>query len=113
MAKSSLTEIQKNRAFELHQEGYSQAKIAGLMDVSQGTISRVVKEKGYEQIINEKDKKLEDIAIKGMAAAQFMAENIKWQESRGDWHSTTVDVDNTRRSQQKQIEHQPICRIED
>lgn len=54
MPKSALTNKQKNRIYELSTEdGFSQKKLAGLYDVSQGTISNVLKDKRHEAEINE------------------------------------------------------------
>lgn len=53
MPRSSLTDKQKDRIYQLSTEdGFSQSKIAALYDVSQGTISNVLKDKRHESEIN-------------------------------------------------------------
>ncbi len=69
MPKSSLTNGQKNRIAELSADGFSQAKIAKLYDVSQGTISNALKEKRYEAEINRRDQMIENAATRGVEAA--------------------------------------------
>lgn len=54
MPKSSLTNKQKDRIYQLSiEDGFSQSKLANLFDVSQGTISNALKDKRHEAEINE------------------------------------------------------------
>ena len=54
MPKSSLTNKQKERIYQLSTEdGFSQSKLANLYDVSQGTISNALKDKRHEAELNE------------------------------------------------------------
>lgn len=69
MPKSSLTNKQKNRIAELADDGFSQSKIANLYDVSQGTISNVLKEKRYEAEISSRDQMIQNAMQYGVEAA--------------------------------------------
>lgn len=69
MPKSSLTNDQKNRIAELASDGFSQAKIANLYDVSQGTISNALKEKRYEAEISRRDQMMQNAMQYGVEAA--------------------------------------------
>lgn len=69
MARPSLTNKQKDRIFELANDGFSQTKIANLYDVSQGTISNALKEKRYEREIQHKDQMIQNAMNYGAEAA--------------------------------------------
>ncbi len=69
MPKSSLTNDQNTRIAALAADGFSQAKIAGLYDVSQGTISNALKEKRYEAEISRRDQMMQNAMQYGVEAA--------------------------------------------
>ena len=69
MAKSALTNEQKNRVAQLASDGFSQSKIAELYDVSQGTISNALKEKRYEAEIARRDQMMQNAMQYGVEAA--------------------------------------------
>lgn len=76
MSKSILSEREKERAFELYtKDKFSQAKIANLYDVSQGTMSRVIKEMTHKAEIEQlnlevarREEMMERAMIKGVQA---------------------------------------------
>lgn len=70
MAKSFLSESQKNRIYELATiDNFSQTKLANLYDVSQGTISRILKDKSYEQEIKKREDIIKYAATEGFKSA--------------------------------------------
>lgn len=74
MPKSFLTSNQKDRIYQLYTEdGFSQAKLADLYDVSQGTISNVLKDKRHETEINEY--KLQQTAAMAIGVSAAVNEN--------------------------------------
>ena len=79
MAKMS--KKKKYMAYILHVDGefgYTQKKIAALMDVSQSTISNAVKEMRYEAEIYGLKKELENQARE--KARALVAENVEYLE---------------------------------
>ncbi|MEG1502297.1 MAG: hypothetical protein RR370_02800 [Synergistaceae bacterium] len=67
MAKSTLSESQKNRVYQLYKDdNFSQSKLADLFDVSQGTVSRVIKDKTYEAQIEHQQQMMENAMAKGV-----------------------------------------------
>ena len=70
MPKKALTEKQKDRIFQLFEEdGFSQTKLAGLYDVSQGTISNALKDKRHESEVAELKQSMENAMTRGVLAA--------------------------------------------
>ena len=70
MPKSSLTNKQKDRIYQLNTEdGFSQSKLASLYDVSQGTISNALKDKRHEAETAELKRAMENAMAKGVQAA--------------------------------------------
>ena len=70
MAKSTLSNNDKERIYQLYTEDKkSQKKIADFYDVSQGTISQVIKTKSFEKEIEQRDKFIQSAAIEGIKSA--------------------------------------------
>ena len=70
MAKSVLTNQQKNRIYELSTEdGFSQSKLAELYGVSQPTIHNALKEKRYEAKEKEYKDAIGNAMIRGIKSA--------------------------------------------
>ena len=74
MARSSLNNDQKNRIMQLASDGFSQTKIADLYEVSQGTISNVIKMKKYENEIVKHDQMMANAMARGVEAAVLNGE---------------------------------------
>lgn len=70
MPKSSLTDSQKERIYQLKKDGFSQTKIAELYDVSQGTISNVLKDQSHKEEISMYKQQQTNAMAMGVAAVQ-------------------------------------------
>lgn len=69
MAKKSLTNNQRNRIFQLvTEDGFSQSKLAALYDVSQATISNILKDKRHEAEVAELKHAMTNAMAKGVQA---------------------------------------------
>lgn len=69
MASKSLTNNQRDRIYQLATEdGFSQSKLAGLYDVSQATISNIIKEKRHEAEVAELKQAMANAMAKGVEA---------------------------------------------
>ena len=70
MAKSTLSDKDKERIYQLYTEDQKpQKKIADFYDVSQSTISQVIKTKSFEKEIEQRDKFIQSAAIEGIKSA--------------------------------------------
>ena len=81
MPRSILSNAQKERVYDLANDGFSQTKIAQLYDVSQGTISNVLKGKRYQEEIHKRDSMLTAAAARGFESAA--EKHIANQSKRG------------------------------
>lgn len=69
MGKSTLTTAKKNRIYQLSvEDGFSQSKLADLYDVSQSTISNVLKDMHQKTEIAELKQSMENVAVRGAQA---------------------------------------------
>ncbi|WP_303816694.1 helix-turn-helix domain-containing protein [Selenomonas ruminantium] len=72
MAKSQLTAAQQRVALEMSKVGLSQKKIAAAFDVSQPTISNVLKVERLNEIVRQKDQQISNALSK--AAVTYLTD---------------------------------------
>lgn len=68
MAKK-LSDDDRERIYQLCQDGHKQKKVADFYGVSQGTISQIVKEQGYKAEIKRRDAFISEATNKGIQSA--------------------------------------------
>lgn len=69
MPKSSLSDSQKQRIYQLKKDGFPQRKIAELYEVSQGTISNAIRDQAHKEEIEMYRRQQENAMIRGVTAA--------------------------------------------